>query len=149
MSNWTDNESKPEIENINEDSNGDKYPAKRHGCVSAWLIFSLVVSGVGAIMGLFFSDLIATLDGTNETQPSYYIFTGAIAVIECAGVWMILKKRKWGFHVVVIAAMFSGTLSYLASHEWLSFTSPFLNVFLLYMILQIARGNVTAWSQLK
>lgn len=149
MSNWTDNDNIEQVDKNGDDFHFDKYPAKRHGCVTAWLLFSLIVTALGAIMGLGFSDLIVKLDGVDNIQSSYYIFTGAIALIEGVGLWMIWKKRKWGFHVVVIAAMFSGTLSYLASHEWLSFTSPFINVFLLYMILQIARGNVTAWSQLK
>jgi hypothetical protein len=149
MSNWTDNDNIEQVDKNGDDLHLDKYPAKRHGCVTAWLLFSLIVTALAAIMGLGFSDLIVKLDGVDNIQSSYYIFTGAIALIEGVGLWMIWKKRKWGFHVVVIAAMFSGTLSYLASHEWLSFTSPFINVFLLYMILQIARGNVTAWSQLK
>ena len=149
MSNWTDNDNIEQVDKNGDDLHLDKYPAKRHGCVTAWLLFSLIVTALGAIMGLGFSDLIVKLDGVDNIQSSYYIFTGAIALIEGVGLWMIWKKRKWGFHVVDIAAMFSGTLSYLASHEWLSFTSPFINVFLLYMILQIARGNVTAWSQLK
>ncbi len=149
MSNWTEEQMNPLQESEVEKTNDEKYPAKRHGCVTAWLIFSLIVTGLGAIMGLGFSELIVKLDGVDNIQSTYYIFTGAISLIEGVGLWMIWNKRKWGFHVVVISAMFSGTLAYLTSHEWLSFTSPFINVFLLYMILQIARGNVTAWSQLK
>ncbi len=149
MSNWTEEQMNPLQENEAEIMNEEKYPTKRHGCVTAWLIFSLICSCLGAILYLGFSDLIVKLDGVDNIQSTYYIFTGAIALIEGVGLWMIWNKRKWGFHVVVISAMFSGTLDYLTSHEWLSFTSPFINVFLLYMILQIARGNVTAWSQLK
>ncbi len=149
MSNWTNEEMNQFQENEAEKLNDEKYPAKRHGCVTAWLVFSLFVTGIGTVFCLGFSDLIVKLDGVDNIQSTYYIFSGVIALIEFLGLWMIWKKRKWGFHVVVISAMFSGTLAYITTHEWLSFTSPFINVFLLYMILQIARGNVTAWSQLK
>jgi hypothetical protein len=150
MSNWTEDQKNAQIEDLPEVKNeGVEIPAKRHGCVTAWLILGLVVSAIGAIMGLGFSELITQLDGVDYLQPSYYIFTGVIAIVEFIGLLMIWKKRKWGFHVVVIAAMFNGTLGYLVNHEWLSFTTPFLNVFLLYMILQIAKGPHTAWSQLK
>ena len=118
-------------------------PAGRHGCLTAWLIFMIVVNGLTALA----SPLI------QRTQPNYpatglYI-SAVLAVFNIVCAVALLRYQKWGFWGVAGVSIIAFIVN-------LSLHVPLANAILglagagiLYGLLNMGDENTKAWPRLK
>jgi len=151
MENWTEPEQK--VKEQNSQNTQTPQPAipngRRHGCVVTWLILLIVGNAISSLVSITMSEMMAKMDGVDYLNPPYYEWSGYIGLITIAGTILLYRKRKLGFHLVVISSMCSAALLFWVTREWTDALVPFIGVAVLYWILQITRDGETAWRQLE
>jgi hypothetical protein len=69
---------------------------KRHGCVTAWLVFMIIANSVGALINFFAGNFI------NRNSP-IPISTGILILLAIFGIAnvgfsiLLLQRNRWGF----------------------------------------------------
>ena len=122
---------------------------RRHGCVVAWLIALIVINAISSFYGITKSEMLVKIDGVDFLNPTYYVWSGYIGLITLGGLFLLYRKRKLGFHLVIISYMFSAALTYWVTKDVVYALTTFIWGLLLYWILQITRDGETAWRQLE
>lgn len=120
---------------------------QRHGCVTAWLIFMIIVNSLTGISYLFGGEAIAQNfpNGTSNTTLTLLAILGIGNAIFSILLLRWMKIGFWGFLVTSIAALIinlSIGLGVLQSIFGLA------GVAILYGVLQIKKNNVPAWDNL-
>ena len=118
---------------------------KRHGCLSLFLILS-ILGGVITILGNLSTVLIET-PRSFELKPSWvYITLSICGLINIVSFVAVFKWKKWGFWLFSITALFVFCINLYAGANitvcliGLSGVALFLGALLM--------GNKTGWSQL-
>lgn len=151
MENWTEPDQDSQAPAPENQQNATPLPptGRRHGCVVTWLILLIVGNAISSLVSITMSEMMAKMDGVDYLNPPYYEWSGYIGLITIAGAILLYRKRKLGFHLVVISSMFSAALLYWVTRQWTDALVPFIGVAVLYWILQITRDGETAWRQLE
>lgn len=151
MENWTEPDHDIKARESENQQNLSPLPptGRRHGCVVTWLILLIVGNAISSLVSITMSEMMAKMDGVDYLNPPYYEWSGYIGLITLVGTILLYRRRKLGFHLVVISSMFSAALLYLVTREWTDVLLPFVGVTVLYWILQITRDGETAWRQLE
>lgn len=151
MENWTESEQSKEQTPAESTPQQPQMPptGRRHGCVVTWLILLIVGNAISSLVSITMSEMMAKMDGVDYLNPPYYEWSGYIGLITIAGTILLYRKRKLGFHLVVISSMFSAALLFWVTRQWTDALVPFIGVAVLYWILQITRDGETAWRQLE
>ncbi len=121
---------------------------KRHGCVTAWLALMIVTNAMTAIAYLFFDDKLFQGLENPMSQSTLFLLTctGAANLFFAL---MLLQWKKWAFwgfgasSVVILIVNMSIGLSFGQSAIGL------IGIVLLFAILQIKEGGVSAWENLE
>jgi hypothetical protein len=132
----------------NSDDNAANPSRQRHGCVTAWLIFMLIINSLVAVMYLFASNSIAShspvpLSGTTV------ILLGVLSVVNVVFAVMLLQWKKiafWGFAGMSVLMLIINLSLGLGIGQSLF---GFIGLAILYGVLQIKKNGVTAWQNLK
>lgn len=129
--------------------NGDR-PAlpipRRHGFVTGWLRFMVIMSSIGFLSYLFF---INTLEQTLHT--SFIVIIILMVFIVCNGISaiMLLSWKKTGFYLYVVT-----TIAFFITYAQIGI-KPIVcmlnlcSIAVLYGILHIKKGGRSAWYYLK
>lgn len=151
MENWTEPDQDIKARESENQQNLSPLPptGRRHGCVVTWLILLIVGNAISSLVSITMSEMMAKMDGVDYLNPPYYEWSGYIGLITLVGTILLYRRRKLGFHLVVISSMFSAALLYWVTREWTDVLLPFVGVTVLYWILQITRDGETAWRQLE
>lgn len=151
MENWTEPDQDIKAPAPDNHQNITPLPptGRRHGCVVTWLILLIVGNAISSLVSITMSEMMAKMDGVDYLNPPYYEWSGYIGLIALVGTVLLYRKRKLGFHLVVISSMFSAALLFWVTREWTDALVPFIGVAVLYWILQITRDGETAWRQLE
>jgi hypothetical protein len=118
---------------------------KRHGCLTAYLIFMIVVCTLGA--GVYFLAGNFVAQGNPEIPAGLRPVFGIInlCMVGCAiALW---KFRKWGFWAFVAIGVLGGILNTYLSHSILAFLMVPISLLIMYGILHIGKEN-QGWKQL-
>jgi len=122
---------------------------KKEGNVylSFWIYLILITNSITAVLYLFRADII--LNFAQAVIPRLLlILLGVLCIFNTIFAIYLFKWKKWAFwgFAYVSSALF---LSNLLVGLSLVFTLPFLiSIIVLYVLLQVKRDNISAWSQL-
>jgi hypothetical protein len=136
------------FENTNDqETKSDFQPAPdRHGCVTAWLIFSIIANSVVALIYTFTANKLSVQLNTSMLCIAALIVAGAINVV-CAV--MLLSYRKIGFYGFVITAALTFALNLYIGLSPFRALLGLTGIGILFAVLQIKKDGVSAWEYLK
>ena len=121
---------------------------QRHGCLTAWLVLSIVLNSLGAMVYLFAGDMITK----NLPKSISYPMSISLALLGIANVIfsvLLLQWKKlgfWGFTVTSILTFIVNINIGLGVGQSLF---GLVGIAILYGVLQIKKGNATAWDNLQ
>ncbi len=120
---------------------------KRHGCLSAFLIFLLAGNAAAAFTYLFFSEYVR---GTLPQSPAWTVpVLGLLSICNCVFAAALFFMKKWGF----LGFVFSSIAALMINLVWLDIgfwrsLSGLIGVVVLYGVLHIGKEN-QGWRQLE
>lgn len=123
-------------------------PRKRHGCVTAWLVFMIVVNSLVALMYFFLGDMIRGALPV-EISSTMMILLGLIGAANVVFAVLLLKWKKiafWGFVGTSLAALAINLTLELGIGQSLG---GIAGIAILYGILQIKENGVSAWDNME
>lgn len=123
-------------------------PKERHGCVTAWLVFAIIVNSLTALVYLFASDVIVKNLPHEVSQPMILLL-GALSVANVVFAFLLLRWKKigfWGFAVSSVAVLAINISIGLSVGQSLLGS---VGLGILYGILQIKQNNSSAWENLE
>jgi len=119
---------------------------QRHGCLTTWLVFIIIVNTIGTFVYLVSSDIMNQMfPDTPSMFISLLIILGIINVV-CAVA--LLKWKKWGFHGFIATSITSLIVNLLIGLSIVQSLFGLLGVAVLYGVLNIGKDRA-AWSQLE
>lgn len=125
----------------------------RHGCVAAWLWFSIVASLLAALLYLLGGEFVnqsMELSGSEPLSKTMMITYSTISIIGIYGYYMILQWKKTGFYIIIGISLLSGLWSYMSNGDIImTIASIFIGPIILFLILQIRKDGITAWDHLE
>ena len=124
-----------------------KVPKQRHGCLTAWLILMIVANSLSAGLYLFAREML-TKSLPGEVSTPMIILLGICAIgniIFSVMLFQWMKLGFWGFVVTTAAALIINMSIGLSVGQSLF---GLVGIAILYGVLQIKQGNVTAWENL-
>ena len=128
--------------------NEEIYNKQRHGCLTAWLVLSIVLNSLLAIVYLFAGDIINKNLSHGISTPMLI----ALALLGAANVVfavLLLQWKKlgfWGFIGTSILALIINLNIGLAVGQSLF---GLVGIAILYGVLQIKNNDVSGWSNLQ
>ena len=76
---------------------------KRHGCLSAFLIFAMIVNPIAAVSNFFFgSTIVNTLPNASIWAVYFLALSGAANFVFLLAIW---KWKKWGLYGFTISGI--------------------------------------------
>ena len=133
------------METTNENLN---VPKQRHGCVTAWLILMIIANSLSAGLYLFAKEMV-TKSLPGDVSTPMIILLGILAIGNIIFSVMLFQWKKlgfWGFVVTGVGAIIINLIIGLGIGQSLF---GLASIAILYGILQIKQGNVTAWENLE
>ena len=120
---------------------------KRHGCITAWLYFCLVVTVL--LIGAFFR-LNAFLGEENAMPISVIIVALAQSICCLIGYILLLRWRKIGFYLIAVSVVIGSVVSCVLLGEGMwTLIKDLISIPILYAVLQITTDGVPYWDSLK
>ncbi len=149
MENWTSEPIKNAIDNNDAPS-----VLKRHGCVTAWLIFGMVINAIVGLGYILMRDLLPQAmkefsQNRMELTPNYFLTEGLVSLALVFCFVQLWQWKKMGFHGIILCTMITASVNYMANHQLTDFIFSFTGVLVHFMVLQIKINNQSAWSLLK
>lgn len=118
---------------------------KRHGCLTAFLIFMIIFNSGSALLNFMANDFISS---TNPNIPPWALpVLGIVGVFNLVCSIALLKFKKWGFYGFVISAVIVVFINISADMGIGSVIGGLLGVAILYGVLHIGKEN-KGWPQL-
>ena len=131
----------------NSDGNAN-VSGQRHGCVTAWLIFMIIINSLIAVIYLFASSFISN-NSPIHISRTMIILLGVFCVINVAFAVMLLQWKKiafWGFAGTGVVALIINLSIGMGIGQSLG---GLIGVAILYGVLQIKKNGVTTWKNLE
>jgi len=125
-----------------------KVSKQRHGCVTAWLILMIVANSLTAGLYLFAKEMV-TKSLPGDVSTPLIILLGILAIGNVIFSVMLFQWKKlgfWGFVVTGVGAIIINISIGLGIGQSLF---GLAGVAILYGVLQIKQGNITAWENLE
>jgi hypothetical protein len=118
---------------------------KRHGCLTVYLIFMMVVGVIGALVYFLADSLVAT--GNPEIPAGVRPVFGVISLLVVGCAFALWKWKKWGFWGFVVIGVLGGCLNACLSRSFAPFIFAAAGISIMYGILHIGKQN-QGWKQL-
>ncbi|MGV9003836.1 hypothetical protein [Flavobacterium sp.] len=121
---------------------------KRHGCLTAWLIFMMIGNALSSLIYFIISPKLLEPQGIVMTKEQMILlgFLGIINLAFCVGLWY---WKKWAFYGFAI----SGSMMFLTNlnlgTDLVSASLGLVGVLLLFSLLQMKKGEKSGWEQLE
>lgn len=129
-----------------ETTNENPHEVKqRHGCVTAWLAMMIIFNALLAVVYLFGGDFVAKnfAGGISKTMLT------ALALIGIANVGfsvVLFQWKKWGFFGFVATSIAALVINLSIGLGIAQSVGGLIGVAVLFGILQIKQGTVSAWE---
>ncbi len=134
------------MENLNESN----VSPKRHGCITAWLIYLTLANSVFAVMYLFMGDfLMNNLPAPYDISKNQMLVLGAMGLMNVFFAVLLFRWKRigfWGFVLINIAATI---VNFSIGFPRMSVFSSLVGIAILFGLFQIKRDGVAAWKHLK
>jgi hypothetical protein len=119
---------------------------KRHGCLTAFLIFILIANAAAALMFIFGGQMI------KENAPEIAAWTLPLlaigAVLNLVFAIALFKWKKWGFWGVLVTSIAGLVLNIVAGYGIGQSLTGLIVLAVLYGVLHIGKDN-RGWPQLE
>lgn len=135
--------------------NPNQPPAGRHGCLTAWLIFLMVVNGLFAVSFLFAGkSILHQAAPTAGTAASAAVYApGILSAINVGLAVAVFQYKKWGFWGFIGVAVSAFAVNLLLGAgpiaASLGLVGGIVGVAILYALLNIGDDSTRAWPRLK
>lgn len=133
-------------EPVTDNPNSSATGKERHGCLTAYLIFMIVVNSAISLLYLFGSDRLQRV-GTPTPAWTFWALA-ALGVINVISAVALLRWKRWGFWVFVASALGVFAVNLALGLGPLSGIGGVVGVLVLYGVLQIGKEK-KGWSQLE
>jgi len=119
---------------------------KRHGCLTAFLIFTLVANAAGALMFLLGGQMLK--EGSPEVSAWTFPVLGVLAALNLVFAIALFKWKKWGFWGFVVTTLAALAVQIPGGYGIGQSLTGLIGVIVLYGVLQIGKEN-KGWPQLE
>ena len=133
------------MENIN---NNPDIPKQRHGCVTAWLILMIIGNSLIALLYIFGGELVAQ-EFSGELSSSSLILLALLGIANVIFAILLLKWNKFGFWGYLLTSVAVLVVNIGIGISIGQSILGLLGVVILFGILQIKEGNISAWDNLE
>jgi ribosomal protein L40E len=117
----------------------------RHGCLTTWLIFIIIVNAGFAILNLLKRDML----WEEVAAPTWVvIFSVAMAVLTVVCAIALFRWQMWGFILFLFLAIVTCVVDVAVARNILAGIMAFIPVLVLYGVLHIGR-KINGWDQLE
>ena len=121
---------------------------KRHGCVTAWLIFMIAANALSAILYLARTEYMAKMVSNEPSTKGMIVLLGLIGVANIYFAFLLLRWKRQGFYGIIgtsaVTFMINLSLGLGIGQSILGL----VGIGILYAILQIKQDGNSTWSQL-
>jgi hypothetical protein len=140
------------MESINEDpiKRGQSNVAgkERHGCVSTWLVFIIIVNAiVAAIYFLYRDETLSNL--LIDIPPKLITLLGILAVANVLSAILLLLWKKIGFWAFLVTTILGVAINLKIGLSPFQSLFGLISVVVLFGILQVKENGVSAWKNLE
>ena len=120
---------------------------KRHGCLTDYLIFMIVVLLPSVLLYLFFPDIIAR---SNPEIPGWISpFFGLVGITQITCILAIWRWKKWGFYVFLVLGLGFGCFNAWLTGSVITFLMAPIGILIMYGVLHIGGPQRKGWTQLE
>ena len=119
---------------------------KRHGCVTAWLIFMLIANSLTCLFYFFEDQLMEKTLKISSITVGFIVLIGILNVVFSV---MLLSWKKAGFYGYAITTIILFVLNICIKLPIVPTVLGLLGIGFLYGILQIKENEISAWNKLK
>ncbi|PAX52567.1 hypothetical protein [Brunnivagina elsteri] len=127
---------------------------RRHGCLTAWLIFMIVANSLGLLGNAYFAlnpkvyETTAVQQGL-RTIPSFtFLLLTCLSAFSIACAIALFKWKKWGFYGFLCVSVTAFVVNLSIGISLFQSLLGFVGVALLYGVLNIGEEN-KGWTQLE
>jgi hypothetical protein len=121
---------------------------KRHGCVTAWLSFMIIINAFVGILYLFGSEKMAVELTGNINNGDLFIVLGITSTVNLILAVLMLMWKKWAFYGFIFTAIVALIINVSIGLGVGSILGGLIGVFVLYGILQIKGDGRSTWEQM-
>ena len=124
-----------------------KEPKQRHGCLTVYLIFVIIVNALVALVYTFASGAIE--QNLPDSSPEWMIpLMILLLVINIVGAIALFMWKKWGFFVLVGVMVISLVMNSIFLPNPTGIAGAIVGFIILWAALQIG-GDKKGWTQLE
>ena len=139
-------EETPIIENLGTNDNENSTVVKqRHGCVTAWLIYLIIGSSIGAIIYIY----MFLFDQPNGISYPIIVLLGIMCIVNVVSSVLVFQWKKIGFWGFIFTSISGLIINLSIGLGIVTSLLGLVSIAILYGVLQIKKKNVTTWENLE
>ena len=119
----------------------------RHGCVTAWLIFMIVVNSIVSLMYLL-SNFFNIMD-IGGRSPLMVLLLALLGISNVIFSILLLKWKKIGFFGFIGTSIITFIINITIGLQIFQAVAGLIGIAILFGILQIKQEGVSAWDNLE
>jgi hypothetical protein len=132
-------------EATNNNPNATSNPAGRHGCLTTYLVFVIIVNSAMALLYVFGSEWLRR---NGPKTPDWAFWALAVAgVVNVISAVALLRWKRWGFWLFVVSAV-AGLAVNLSIGLYQGIFGAVFGIAVLYGVLHIGKER-KAWPRLQ
>ena len=134
------------IENLGPNDNENSTVVKqRHGCVTAWLIYLMIGSSIGAIGYIY----MFLFDQPNGISYPIIVLLGIMCIVNVVSSVLVFQWKKIGFWGFIFTSISGLIINLSIGLGIVTSLLGLVGIAILYGVLQIKKKNVTTWESLE
>lgn len=134
-------------DSINNDNDNEPILKQRHGCVTAYLVFMIIVNAATAFSYFFANQLI--LDTVPGASSSLLYALGLIGMANVIFAIMLWQWKKIGFYGFIGSSIAAFALNIMMGLEVQQTLLGLIGIAIVYAILQIKQDGRSAWENME
>jgi hypothetical protein len=121
---------------------------QRHGCVTSWLVFMIVINSVTAILYLFAGDMVAkNLPGGIPTPM--LILLAIVCICNVVFSTFLFLWKRWAFWGFAATSVVTFIINLSIGIGIVQSVMGLIGIAVLYGVLNIKKADVAAWDHLE
>ncbi len=116
---------------------------KRHGCLTAWLIYLIFAYSVMSIVFFFHTDKVP-----ENTTENMVLLIGSVWILNVGFCILLFNWVKLGFWGILITNLILLAIEIINDHEISHSIFGIICLIALFGLLQLKKNNVSGWKNL-
>ena len=131
---------------ITDSASSPPPPKERHGCLTAYLIFVIIVNSALSLTYLFGTELLRR---SGPSTPNWAFWTLALcAIINVISAVALLRWQRWGFWAFLVSAIAGVAINFAIGLGLRGAIGALVGIAVLYGVLHIGKEK-KAWPRLE